>query len=254
MKTTKADHELAATPHPSIVVGESPELVADPHLGSFAIPIPGLVFDSPPGEVLRRSAANDPLGGTALSPDLADRLTSRRGRGAPLPPDVAQSMGDAMGADLNGVRIHTGPEPAELARSVQAVAFTQGADIFFSAGSYAPRTPSGERLLAHELAHTVQQAGGSGPGGGPVIGRTDDPAEAQADRIADGALSALRRMSARTGDAKRGSESVELGGGSVGRVASPMVLRACSPAASESGGASASRRIGSGRARASHPR
>ena len=141
MKTTKADHEPAATPHPPITAGESPGPFADPQVGSFVIPIPGLVFDSPPGGVRRRSAPNDPLGGTALSPDIADRLTSRRGRGEPLPPDVAQSMGDAMGADLTGVRIHTGPEPAELARSVQAVAFTQGADIYFGAGT----TPRGRR-------------------------------------------------------------------------------------------------------------
>ena len=231
MTTTKAEHEPA--PHPLIAAGESPGPVADPQVGSFVIPIPGLVFDSRPGEVRRHSAPNDPLGGTALDPDIAGRLTSRRGRGEPLPPDVAHAMGDAMGADLNGVRIHTGSEPAELARSVQAVAFTQGADIYFSAGSYAPRTLSGQRLLAHELAHTVQQAGGSGPGGGPVIGRSDDPAEAQADRIADGALSVLRRMAARRHDTERGSESVELGG-SVGPVASPTVLRACAPAARES--------------------
>ena len=65
-------------------------------------------------------------------------------------------MGQTMGADLSNVRIHTGDESAALARSVQATAFTLGRDIFFGAGTCAPDSPSGQRLLAHELAHTVK--------------------------------------------------------------------------------------------------
>ncbi len=71
-------------------------------------------------------------------------------------------MGEAMGAGLSKVRIHNGDEPAQLARSVQATTFTQGTDIYFGAGSYAPHALAGQRVLAHGLAHTVQQAGGSG--------------------------------------------------------------------------------------------
>ena len=103
-------------------------------------------------------------------------------------------MGEAMGADLSNVRIHTGDEPAALARSVQATAFTLGRDIFFGAGTYAPDMPSGQRLLAHELAHTVQDSRGGGSGGGPLIGRAADPAEAEADRVADSVLRVLRRQ------------------------------------------------------------
>jgi hypothetical protein len=228
MKTTKEDHEPAVTPRQPVAAGELPRPVADQQIGSWVIPIPGLAFDPPPREVRRHSAPNDPLGGTALRPDIADRLASRRGRGEPLPPDVAESMGDAMGADLNGVRIHTGAEPAALARSVQAVAFTQGTDIYFGAGSYAPRTPSGQRLLAHELAHTVQRSAGMSGGGGarrgPIIGHAADPAEAEADRIADSALSVLQRRAAvRSDDVSLGRTDQMLR-----RTASLATLRSCS--------------------------
>ena len=185
------------------------------------VAVPGRIFDSRPGHLLRRNTPNDPLGGTELSPDISARLTSQRGRGEPLPPDIAQSMGDAMGADLRAVRIHTGTEPADLARSVQSVAFTQGTDIYFGDGRYAPRTTAGQRLLAHELAHTVQQTGPSGPGTAPIIGHADDPAEAQADRTADGVLNVLRRQTAN----RQAEEPGAFGRGSV-PTASPAVLRA----------------------------
>ncbi|HEY5879117.1 MAG TPA: DUF4157 domain-containing protein [Nakamurella sp.] len=160
-----------------------------------AVPIPGLLHDL--GTLVRRrSVPNDPLGGTELSPDVAGLLARRRGRGEPLPADVARSMGEAMGADLGAVRVHTGAEPARLTRSVQATAFTHGTDIYFGAGTYAPRTPSGQRLLAHELAHTVQDDGHREPGGGPVIGRAADPAEAAADRVANDVLRRMRQRDA----------------------------------------------------------
>ena len=222
MKTTKVEHEPAA-PAQRIAADEPRALAADPVSGSGIVPIAGLAFDPDPGELRRHAAPDDPLGGTELSPDIAGRLSSRRGRGDPLPPDIAQSMGAAMGADLDAVRIHTGAEPAELARSVQAVAFTQGADIYFSAGSYAPRTQPGQRLLAHELAHTVQRAGDSGMRA-PVIGHANDPAEAEADRIAGRALDVLRRHTHQHADAT-GNLPEELTRSDV-RTTSPQVLRA----------------------------
>jgi hypothetical protein len=60
--------------------------------------------------------------------------------------------------DLSGVRIHTNPEAQESARAIQARAYTAGSDIVFDSGQYAPGTDEGRRLLAHELAHTVQQS------------------------------------------------------------------------------------------------
>ena len=161
------------------------------------VPLPGLASGHDAGPVRRRTEPNDPLGGSRLSPAVEGVLARRRGRGQPLQADIAQTMGEAMGADLGNVRIHTGDEPAELARAVQATAFTQGTDIYFGAGTYAPQTLTGQRLLAHELAHTVQQSPHGGLGAGPIIGRAADPAEAEADRVADGVLRVLQRQTSR---------------------------------------------------------
>lgn len=61
--------------------------------------------------------------------------------------------------DLGGVRIHSDPEAAESARLLNADAFTVGNHIAFATGEYAPHTPAGRNLLAHELTHVVQQSG-----------------------------------------------------------------------------------------------
>lgn len=65
-----------------------------------------------------------------------------------------------LGADLGGVRIHTGEQAAGSARSYDALAYTVGQDIVFGAGQFDPHSHSGKKLLAHELVHTVQQGSG----------------------------------------------------------------------------------------------
>ena len=75
-----------------------------------------------------------------------------------------------MGADLSQVRVHTGPDANQLAEQVSAEAFTYRQDVVFSSGAYQPSSPTGRRLLAHELAHTMQQRGGS-RAGSPMIAR-----------------------------------------------------------------------------------
>ncbi|MFN0140308.1 MAG: DUF4157 domain-containing protein [Pyrinomonadaceae bacterium] len=61
------------------------------------------------------------------------------------------------GYDLGRVRIHTGDAAAESARKLNASAYAFGQDIVFGAGRFAPTTGEGRTLLAHELAHVVQQ-------------------------------------------------------------------------------------------------
>ncbi|MEU9339378.1 DUF4157 domain-containing protein [Streptomyces sp. NPDC048290] len=68
----------------------------------------------------------------------------------------------AFGVDLSEVHVHFGPTADHLARSFHADAFTVGADIFFSRGSWRPSTPAGMRLLAHEIAHSAQPHDGGG--------------------------------------------------------------------------------------------
>jgi Domain of unknown function (DUF4157) len=92
-------------------------------------------------------------------------------------------MEPRFGRDLSEVRIHAGAEAAKAASGMHARAYTAGRDVVFGADEYAPGMPAGRRLLAHELAHFAQQAGGAPARG--AIGSAQDPAEAEADRAAD---------------------------------------------------------------------
>jgi hypothetical protein len=92
---------------------------------------------------------------------------SRRGGGDGgdrMPEEVRQSMASRFGFDFGHVRIHTDGEAATLTRQLGARAFTRGHDIYFAAGTFDPASPEGERLLAHELAHVVQQSKGATSG------------------------------------------------------------------------------------------
>ena len=131
---------------------------------------------------LMRSAAPSAEKGGPLDPSVAGDIESARGGGDELPEATRESLGDAMGADLSGVRVHKGDEAHRLNQSVGARAFTVGSDIFFSNGSYDPSSGAGQELLAHEVTHVVQQAGGSGTPG--TVSAVDDPAEAQARQVA----------------------------------------------------------------------
>lgn len=98
-------------------------------------------------------------GGVAGGGSAATAAQAVSGGGAPLPASARAFFGPRFGRDFSDVRIHTGPGAAAAARGIGARAYTLGADIAFGAGEYAPGTPAGKRLLAHELAHVVQQGG-----------------------------------------------------------------------------------------------
>ena len=80
--------------------------------------------------------------------------------GAPLPAGVRSQFESSLGADLSAVRVHTGADSAAAADAVGARAYATGQDIHFGADQYAPSDPFGLHLLAHEVAHTVQQGSG----------------------------------------------------------------------------------------------
>jgi len=73
-------------------------------------------------------------------------------------------MEPRFGHDFSQVRVHTNAKVAESARAVNALAYTVGRDVVFGVGQYAPTTSAGQRLLAHELTHVVQQQGFSTQG------------------------------------------------------------------------------------------
>src|SRR6185503_19903209 len=77
--------------------------------------------------------------------------------GAPLPEAARRQFEPRFGRDFGEVRVHTGPEAAASARALNAHAYTFGRDVVFGAGQYDPGGAAGRRLIAHELAHVVQQ-------------------------------------------------------------------------------------------------
>jgi hypothetical protein len=80
-------------------------------------------------------------------------------RGMPLPATQRSWLEPAFGADLAAVRVHDDAEAATAARAEHAHAFTAGRDIYFGEGCYEPHGEAGRHLLAHEVAHVLQQTG-----------------------------------------------------------------------------------------------
>lgn len=85
-----------------------------------------------------------------------------RAPGQPLDAQTRAYMEPRLGYDFSQVRVHTDKRAAESARAVNSLAYTVGQEVMFREGQYAPHTHHGRKLLAHELAHVVQQAG-TGP-------------------------------------------------------------------------------------------
>lgn len=141
-------------------------------------------------ETVRRTAD----GGTmrrSLSPSASSGIRGLAGGGEPLPPRLRGFFEPRLGDDLSSVRLHTGPAAAAAARSISARAFAHGTDIAFGTGQYAPDSPAGQRLLAHELAHVVR-----GHGGEKVHRSAADDALALLGSAAQGVTGALEKVSA----------------------------------------------------------
>lgn len=100
-------------------------------------------------DVRRKSSG----GGMASAPD---DLLQRVGPGRSLDPAILRSMESSFGQDFSEVRIHAGPAASSSASQFDARAFTVGSHIVFGEGESATMSGSGRRLLAHELAHVVQ--------------------------------------------------------------------------------------------------
>lgn len=88
-------------------------------------------------------------------------MLSDLGSGEPLDLATRSSFEPGFGADFSGVRVHAYERAAKSARDLDARAFTVGSDVVFAEGEYQPHTSAGKHLLAHELAHVVQQGAGS---------------------------------------------------------------------------------------------
>jgi len=81
------------------------------------------------------------------------------GSGRPLSQSEKSFFEPRFGYDFTGVQLHTGTEANQSAQSINALAYTHGSNIVFGEGQYQPGTDAGNRLMAHELTHVVQQSG-----------------------------------------------------------------------------------------------
>ncbi|MEQ1741296.1 MAG: DUF4157 domain-containing protein [Candidatus Nitrotoga sp.] len=100
-------------------------------------------------------------GDAGTAPASVDRVLS--GSGRPLDPAIQQDMGQRFGHDFSRVRVHTDSAAEQSAMDVGAHAYTVGHNIVFGAGGFAPGSPEGRKLIAHELTHVVQQTDSSEP-------------------------------------------------------------------------------------------
>ncbi|MBG6204909.1 hypothetical protein IWQ48_006079 [Labrenzia sp. EL_13] len=108
-------------------------------------------------ELQMRGEAPQPSARAVRMGIVERQLRAARGRGNPLSEPVRRKMEAGIGADLSGVRIHTDTPAALMTKMLNARAFASGRDIFFSPHRFAPGTRRGDHLIAHELAHTLQQ-------------------------------------------------------------------------------------------------
>ncbi len=107
----------------------------------------------------KRIGANDARG-MAVPPVVNEVL---RSPGQALDPQASTFFGPRFGQDFAGVRVHADARAAASARALNARAYTVGRDVVFGQGQYQPATTSGRQLIAHELAHVVQQSGAAAP-------------------------------------------------------------------------------------------
>lgn len=135
----------------------------------------------------------------AFPRDIVEALDSPA---QPLEPATRALMELRLGHSFGAVRIHSNQKAAESARKRGARAYTVGANIVFAANQYAPRNDDGGRLLAHELAHVLQQRAGVRPD--DSLGRKHDAHEDEAEAIAKGAAYGGCVNVCRTRDALKG--------------------------------------------------
>jgi hypothetical protein len=133
-------------------------------------------------QAVQRMISDAPVGASELG-----RTQSSGAGGDHLSHETRVIMGNEFGVDFSDVRIHADEEAAGSAAALDASAYTIGREIYFAPGKYAPGKPEGARLLAHELAHVVQQSGGSQSQKEPGISAdAESEAVRASDRVAAG--------------------------------------------------------------------
>jgi hypothetical protein len=114
--------------------------------------------EEPQTEVMHRAVQEEDTR-TRASEELESRIQAARGNGQALSSSIRSDLEPRFGQDFSQVKVHTDNEANKLNKAVNAEAFTTGRDIFFREGNYQPETRDGQKLIAHELTHVVQQNG-----------------------------------------------------------------------------------------------
>lgn len=117
-----------------------------------AAPIAGSIRRTPT-RIVRSAMSLVGREGGMVDGEVESKIRSSRS-GQALDPILRQGMEGAFGADFSNIRVH---RDSAVAPTIAARAFTHGSDVHFAPGAYSPESASGQRLIAHELTHTLQQ-------------------------------------------------------------------------------------------------
>lgn len=151
----QASRRAASDPAAGALLERQADAVADAVTSGAPAPAVSAAPTAPVALQAKRSAhAAAPAAGPTPAPPS---LHVPRGGSEPLPALARRPLERAFGADLSDVRVHHGPAADDAARALDARAFTVGRDVVFRRGEYRPHEGAGQRLLAHELTHVVQQ-------------------------------------------------------------------------------------------------
>jgi hypothetical protein len=167
-------------------------------------PAPAEPQELPPGYQQHYGIQRKPTGERAdAAPDQITGAVAKAASsgGIPVEPVLRARVEGLTGADLSGVRIHTGEASQQAAALLKAHAFTVGHHVHFGAGEYRPGTPAGDALIAHELVHALQQGPGDAGGGGKLAVDGDSGAEHEADEVAAALSDPSRSAKGRSGPA-----------------------------------------------------
>jgi hypothetical protein len=127
-------------------------------------------------QIQRLASAGQAEGQMGAAPASVDQALAEPGK--PLEPALRHDMERRFGHDFSQVRVHADASAERSSREVNAQAYTVGSDIVFAASRYAPGSTVGQRLLAHELTHVVQQSAGVGSASLAHLQRNGNQAQA----------------------------------------------------------------------------
>jgi hypothetical protein len=176
MRTHAVRSTNEAAPSPVGVALRGRSFPVQAKLKAASIEEDATALENRAGETSRSGASFSKVRVFPEQPDFAGS-----GAGSPLPESLQRKMEAAFHADFSNVRVHQGPDAASLS----ALAFTQGRDINFAPGQYNPSSLEGQKIIAHELAHVVQQRQGkvAVPQGKGAPINADPVLEAEADSL-----------------------------------------------------------------------